>query len=77
MAFGLLVAAVVRELRMPAGERTWHGRVGGVVPYDLRRPTVARYRRSLWDPDGRLVVGTPFGVGWTVNPGRLLGSRRG
>lgn len=76
VALGLLVAAVARELRLPVGERTWHGRVGGVVPYDLRRPTFARFRQALWDPDRPLVVGSPFGVGWTVNLGGLLGARR-
>ncbi len=66
-----LVAALVRELRTPAGERTWHGQVAGVVPYDLRPPTLARLRATFWNPDGPLVVGQAFGVGWTVNLGRL------
>ncbi|HEX6255501.1 MAG TPA: DUF5808 domain-containing protein [Euzebyales bacterium] len=67
----LLVMAVVRELRTPASERTWHGRVG-VVPYDLRPPTVGRVRAALWNPDDpRIVVPQPVGIGWTVNLGRL------
>ncbi len=52
-----LGAAVVRELRAPAAERTWHGRVAGDVPYDLRPPTLARLRDAFWNPDGPLVVG--------------------
>jgi hypothetical protein len=43
-AVALVAAAVVKELRKPPAERTWHGRVAGVVPYDFRRPTVARLR---------------------------------
>ena len=35
----LLAASVVRELRMPKEQRTWHGVVFGKVPYDLRLPT--------------------------------------
>ena len=43
LVFGALV---VRELRKPADERTWHGEIAGVVPYDLRPPTLGRVRRS-------------------------------
>ena len=67
----VLGAALVRELRTPAAERTWHGQVAGVVPYDLRPPTLARLRATFWNPDGPLVVGQAFGVGWTLNLGRL------
>lgn len=68
----LAVAAVVRELRLPADQRTWHGVVAGVVPYDFRRPTMARLRAANWDPEGRLVGPRAIGVGWTVNTGRLV-----
>lgn len=45
-----------------------HGRLFGVVPYDFRRPTLERVRRTLWNPDDeRFLVPTVFGVGWTVN----------
>lgn len=72
-AAGLLVAAVVQELRRPPGERTWHGTVGGLVPYDLRPPTPQKVWSRLWAPDDpRLVVPQAFGVGWTVNLGRLV-----
>ena len=75
---GLVAAAVAQELRKPAGERTWQGRVAGVVPYDLRPPSVDRYRRAWWDPDNpRLVTGTAFGVGWDLNVGRVVRLLRG
>jgi uncharacterized membrane protein len=68
---GLTVAAVVRELRLPADERTWHGRIL-YVPYDFRIPTLARVRERLWAPDQALVVPQVFGVGWSLNIGRLV-----
>jgi hypothetical protein len=77
VGLGLLVAAVVKELRMPPDERTWHGVVAGSVPYDLRRPTGARIRERLWAPeDERWLTPQPFGVGWTVNVGRLVALAR-
>jgi Family of unknown function (DUF5808) len=69
----LIGAALATELRKPAEERTWQGRVAGRVPYDLRPPTMARIHERLWNPtDHRVLVPTVFGVGWTVNLGRLL-----
>jgi len=69
----LIGAAVATELRKPAEERTWEGRIAGRVPYDLRPPTLARGRERLWNPaDRRVFVPTVFGVGWTVNFGGLL-----
>lgn len=71
VALALAAAAVVRELRLPPSERTWHGRVVG-VPYDLRRPTWDRVRQSWWAPqDPRLVTPRAFGVGWALNVGRI------
>jgi hypothetical protein len=71
-------AAVIQEMRRPPKERTWHGRVAGIVPYDFRPPTVARLRRSLWDPDHeRLITEQAWGVGWAVNVGRLARVLRG
>ncbi len=68
----LAAAAVLKELRRPAAARTWHGHVLG-VPYDFRRPTLQRVRERLWSPDSpNLVVPHLFGVGWTLNVGRLL-----
>ncbi|MEP7763933.1 DUF5808 domain-containing protein [Sanguibacter sp. 25GB23B1] len=71
VTLALAAAAVVRELRLPRGERSWHGRIVG-VPYDLRRPTWERVRQSWWAPaDPRLVTPRAFGVGWAINLGRI------
>lgn len=67
----LLLAAVAKELRAPAEDRTWHGRVVG-VPYDLRPPTVGRLRAAWYNPDDpHLFTPRAFGVGWAVNLARL------
>jgi len=64
----LLIASIVRELRLPKDKRTWHGVVFGKVPYDLRPPTFRRLKAALWNPhNSHMVVPTAFGVGWTVN----------
>ena len=69
----LTAGAVAQELRKPSDQREWHGRLGGVVPYDFRLPTVERVRAALWNPESdRLVTPQVFGVGWTVNAGRLV-----
>jgi hypothetical protein len=76
-ALAVTVAAIVEQLRLPAEQRTWEGRVGGLVPYDFRMPTLERAKSRWWNPgDDRLFVPTVFGVGWTINAarlGRLLG----
>ncbi len=73
LSAGLLVAAIVTELRRPVGQRTWQGHVAGVVPYDLRRPSPRRIREAVWNPaNERLLVPHAFGVGWTVNVGYLV-----
>jgi hypothetical protein len=86
-AFGLVVAAVATELYKPEPERTWEGRVLGVVPYDFRPPTWDRIRDAYWNPrSDRLFSDRVFGVGWAVNLhqakalmeqafGRLMGTR--
>jgi hypothetical protein len=86
-AFGLVVAAVATELHKPESERTWEGRVLGVVPYDFRPPTWDRIRDAYWNPrSDRLFSDRVFGVGWAVNLhqaktlmeqafGRLMGTR--
>lgn len=72
VTIALTAAAVVKELRTPEAERTWHGKIASVVPYELRIPTLARVRERLWDPDAENVVGPRvFGVGWTVNMGKV------
>lgn len=77
LVLGLLVAALVQERRTPPEQRTGRGRVGGLVPYDLRRPSLARYRQAAWNADGPLLGPSPFGVGWTFNFGRLVRNLRG
>ena len=71
----LLGAAVVKELRTPPRKRRWHGRLGP-VPYDLRPPTAKRTRERLWNPKGGLIVPHVFGVGWTLNFGRVAALAR-
>jgi hypothetical protein len=73
ISIGLVIAAVVKELRTPAEERTWNGVVAGFVPYDFRVPSVARIRDRVWAPeDPHLLKPHPFGVGWTLNVGRVV-----
>jgi hypothetical protein len=68
VTFGLVVAAVATELSKPADERTWQGKVGGVVPYDFRPPTWQRIRDAYWNPESdHLFSDRVFGVGWAVN----------
>jgi hypothetical protein len=66
---GLLVVLAIRDqLRLPPEERTWHGSVAGIVPYDFRLPTVERLRATFWNKDtSRILVPQAFGVGWTIN----------
>lgn len=72
VAGGLLVAALVQQLRRPAESRSWHGRVLG-VPYDFRVPTVDRLRARMWSPgDPQLLTPQVVGLGWTLNVGRLV-----
>ena len=67
-AIAAVGAAVYAELRKPPEERTWHGRLLGVVPYDFRLPTMKRIRRSYFDPSSdRIFTPEPIGVGWGVN----------
>jgi hypothetical protein len=62
------------------GERT--GELLG-IPYDVRKPTVARVKSRMWNPeDARLFTPKVLGWGWTVNaywlvhPGTYLRQRR-
>jgi len=65
------VIAVVQELRKPLEERTWNGKVAGFVPYDFRRPTMERFRTTYWNPEGPIVSGKAWGVGWAPNLGAV------
>jgi hypothetical protein len=70
---GLLAAVVIKELRTPAEHRSWHGELVGLVPYDLRPPTLARVRSRMWAPQHpHVIVPRAFGVGWTLNVGRVV-----
>ena len=73
VVIGLVVVAVVKELRTPPAEREWNGVVAGFVPYDFRVPTVARFKERVWAPQTEhLINPRTFGVGWTVNVGRVV-----
>ena len=72
------VVAIVQELRKPANQRTWQGKVADLVPYDFRKPSLERIRNTYWNPEGPILPGKVFGVGWAVNAGaltRLVGNR--
>jgi len=77
IALGIAIAAIVKELRLPKDQRTWNGLLGGFVPYDFRRPTFERIRDTFWDPNGKVLVGRPFGVGWTINAGAVVAKLKG
>ena len=73
------VIAIIQELRKPQDERTWHGKVVDIVPYDFRMPTIGRVRNTYWNPKGQIFPGKVFGVGWALNFGvltRMLGKRQ-
>ena len=68
----LVGSALLQGLRKPPEQRAWHGRITAVVPYDLRPPTVERITRGWWNPDvERVVTSQGFGIGWSLNLGRL------
>lgn len=73
VAFGLLIAAIVKELRLPPDERTWHGTVAQFFPYDFRLPTPRRLQATFWNPSNPgILVPRAFGVGWDVNFAALV-----
>jgi len=60
--------AIYQELKKPAAERTWHGKVAGIVPYDFRVPDLQRIKDAYWNPDSDvLFTEKVIGVGWSVN----------
>jgi hypothetical protein len=65
------IVAVAQELKKPAEERTWHGKVADFVPYDFRRPTAERFKNAYWNPEGPLLSSKVWGVGWALNFGGL------
>jgi hypothetical protein len=68
LAWISVIAALYQELRKPPSERTWQGKVAGIVPYDFRVPTLERIRAAYWDPDSDTIfTDKVIGVGWAVN----------
>jgi hypothetical protein len=66
-------AAVYTELRKPPAERTWHGKLANVVPYDFRLPSVETLRLAYWNPRSqKIFTDRPLGVGWAINIPTLL-----
>jgi hypothetical protein len=83
LVLGAVIGAVYTELRKPPQSRTWHGKLLGVVPYDLRIPKLDDLRRAYWNPRSQTIfTERPLGVGWAINVPTLLrrlgvtGSRR-
>ena len=72
LALAAVGAAIYEELKKPEHERTWHGFVAGVIPYDFRMPTPAKLVERVWNPDGPVLAPRTFGVGWTPNVGRIV-----
>ncbi len=67
-ALAAVAGAVYTELRKPPADRTWHGKLLGVVPYDFRLPTIERLRQAYWNPRSpKLFTDRPLGVGWAIN----------
>jgi len=68
LAWVALIAAIYQELKKPEAERTWHGKVAGIIPYDFRIPTPEKLKAGYWDPaSDRVFSEHVFGVGWAVN----------
>lgn len=65
------IVAVVQELQKPKDQRTWHGLVGGFVPYDFRKPTMDRFVETYWNPEGPIISPKFLGVGWALNAGAV------
>lgn len=73
LVLGAVIGAVYTELRKPPQSRTWHGKLLGVVPYDLRIPKLDDLRRAYWNPRSQnIFTERPLGVGWAINVPTLL-----
>lgn len=71
--FAAVVGAIYVELRKPPEERTWNGKLLGVVPYDFRMPSLSGLRQAYWNPRSpKIFTPRPLGVGWAVNIPTLL-----
>ena len=63
-----IAGAIYSELRKPPAQRTWHGKLLGVVPYDFRLPSIDDLRRAYWNPRSpKVFTDRPLGIGWGVN----------
>ena len=63
-----VAGAVYTELRKPPEQRTWHGKLLNVVPYDFRLPTLERIPQANWNPlSPKDFTDRPLGVGWAIN----------
>ena len=71
--FASVAGAVYVELRKPPEQRTWNGKLLGIVPYDFRVPTLEGLRQAYWNPRSpKVFTPRPVGVGWSVNIPTLL-----
>lgn len=67
-AMGAVAGAIYVELRKPPEERTWNGKLLGVIPYDFRIPTLEAVRQAYWNPRSpKIFTDRPLGVGWAIN----------
>lgn len=72
-AIAAVAGALYVELRKPPQERTWNGKLLGVVPYDFRMPTFDGIRQAYWNPRSpKIFTPRPIGVGWAINVPTLL-----
>lgn len=63
--------AILEQLVRDPRYRDWHGTILG-IPYDFRLPTIERARAAVWSEESdHLLSPHVFGVGWTVNVGRV------
>ncbi|MDP2660515.1 MAG: hypothetical protein Q8R28_07290 [Dehalococcoidia bacterium] len=73
VGIGLVMAAVVQELRKKPTERTWRGRLTFSIPYDFTIPSVERIKEAYWNTqDDHIITDRVLGVGWGVNVHALL-----
>jgi len=65
---GAVAGALYTELRKPPDQRTWNGKLLGVVPYDFRLPSLEGLRQAYWNPRSpKMFSPRPLGVGWAIN----------
>jgi uncharacterized membrane protein len=70
--FSRIVTFVIVGLALASRAKGERGTILG-IPFDWRRPTAARAKSRLWNPDEpRLFVPRVFGLGWDINFARLL-----